>query len=153
MIHVVRHVIQGVVQGAILAVEMSVVSDSLKEDTDGMTQPAALVETGLYARMVNDLRETALTLGEVADVTGVKTRQVQHWASGSHRPQPEARDRLLELHYVVDRLRDVYTPEGIEIWLHGRNRSLKGEKPIDLLREGDFERVLYAIDRLAAGAM
>lgn len=118
-----------------------------------MTQSQALAEAGLYARLVDDLRTTALTSAEVADITGVKVRQVQHWASGAHRPQGEAKDRLLELHYVVERLRDVYKPEGIDIWVHGRNRGLNGEKPIDLLRAGRFEEVLAAVERLASGAM
>ena len=154
IVQVVGTVFLAVVSPANLCVVMDVIVRSRKDkERDAMTHAPALAESGLYARMVNDLSETALTYGEVADITGVKTRQVQHWASGSHRPQPEARDRLLELHYVVERLRDLYTPEGIEIWLHGRNKGLDGARPIDLLRDGRFETVLYAIERLAAGAM
>jgi hypothetical protein len=63
-----------------------------------------------------------------------ETQPVQHWASGAHRPVGETKDRLLELHYIVDRLRDVYNAEGTDIWLHGRNRTLNSEKPIDRLR-------------------
>lgn len=113
----------------------------------------ALAKSGLYAKLVGDLREGVLTNAELAGITGVKSRQVQHWASGAHRPQGEAKDRLLELHYIVDRLLDVYTPEGVDIWLHGRNRSLEAQKPIDLLAEGKFEQVLAAVERLASGAM
>jgi hypothetical protein len=113
----------------------------------------SLMESGLYARIVEDLRETALTTAEVAAITGVRERQVQHWAAGSHRPQGIKRDRLLELAYVVDRLRDVYKPEGIDIWLHGRNRDLQGERPMDLLAQGEFAMVLNAIERLETGAM
>ncbi len=108
---------------------------------------------GLYARLVDDLRGGVLSSAELARITGVKVRQVQHWASGAHRPQGQAKDRLLELHYIVERLRDVYTAEGADIWIHGRNRDLGGEKPIDLLTEGQFERVLAAVERLGAGAM
>jgi DNA-binding transcriptional regulator YiaG len=134
---------------------MGVILDAIKDvDLGGeMTSSQALAESGLYARMVEDVRDTAFTAAEIADITGVKVRQVQHWASGAHRPQADARDRLLELHYIVERLRDIYTPEGIEIWVHGRNRALGGEKPIELLRAGEFERVLAEIERLAAGAM
>ncbi len=108
---------------------------------------------GLYAHLVDDLRGGVLNNAELATITGVKTRQVQHWAAGTHRPQGEAKDRLLELHYILERLRDVYTAEGTDIWIHGRNRDLGGEKPIDLLAAGQFERVLAAIERLSAGAM
>jgi hypothetical protein len=112
-----------------------------------------LAESGLYAKLVGDLREGVLTNAELAEITGVKTRQVQHWASGAHRPVGEAKDRLLELHYIVDRLRDIYTAEGADIWLHGRNRTLSSEKPIDLLSAGKFKEVLGAVERLASGAM
>jgi hypothetical protein len=53
----------------------------------------------------------------------------------------------------MDRLRDSYTAEGANIWIHGRNRDLGGEKPIDLLAAGQFERVLAAVERLGAGVM
>lgn len=109
--------------------------------------------SSLYAHLVDDLRGGILTNAELAKITGVKVRQVQHWAAGTHRPQGEAKDRLLELHYILERLRDVYTAEGADIWVHGRNRDLGGEKPIDLLAAGQFERVLAAVERLGAGAM
>src|SRR3954452_25627904 len=135
---------------------MGVVTDVIRhvgEGREDVTRSHALAESGLYARMVGDLRTTALTNSEVAEITGVKVRQVQHWASGAHRPVGEAKDRLLELHYIVDRLRDIYTAEGADIWLHGRNRTLRSEKPIDLLSAGKFKEVLGAVERLASGAM
>jgi putative toxin-antitoxin system antitoxin component (TIGR02293 family) len=133
------------------ATVLSAPSSLPQEETLARSQ--SLAETGLYAHIVDDLRTTALTNAEVAAITGVKTRQVQHWASGAHKPQGEAKDRLLELNYVVERLKDVYRPEGIDIWLHGRNRGLGDRKPIDLLRAGAFEEVLAAVDRLRSGAM
>jgi Protein of unknown function (DUF2384) len=113
----------------------------------------SLMDSGGYARIVEDIRETALTSAEIAEITGVKERQVHHWASGAHRPQGIKRDRLLDVAYIVDQLKDVYTPEGVDIWLHGRNESLGGQRPIDLLRAGDFQTVLYAVERLKTGAM
>jgi hypothetical protein len=114
---------------------------------------SSLMESGYYARIIEDLRETALTAGEVAAIAGVKERQVQHWAAGTHRPTGTKRDRLLELAYIVERLSDVYRPEGIDIWIHGRNRDLGGERPIDLLRQGNFSAVLNAVEQLETGAM
>lgn len=135
-------------------VVMGVVLDVARYVEGGeVTRSQALAESGLYARLVDDLREGVLTNAELAEITGVKTRQVQHWASGTHRPQGDAKDRLLELHYIVERLLEVYKPEGADIWLHGRNRDLGSDKPIDLLRAGSFERVLAAVERLASGAM
>jgi len=113
----------------------------------------SLMESGYYARIIESLRETALTAAEVAAITGVKERQVQHWVAGTHRPAGAKRDRLLELAYIVERLGDVYRPEGIDIWIHGRNRDLGGQRPIDLLQRGDFAAVLNAVERLETGAM
>jgi uncharacterized protein (DUF2384 family) len=106
----------------------------------------------LYPRIVDDIREASVTTVELAEITGVRERQVQNWASGTNRPSGEARNRLLELNYIIGLLRDVYTTEGIEIWLHGRNRDLAGRRPIDMLKSGDFEEVLQLIDQLVHGA-
>lgn len=109
-------------------------------------------QSELYTRLVEDIRTSALTIQELAEVTGANRRQVSNWASGVHKPVGVKRDRLLEVHYLVTLLREVYTREGAEIWLHGRKRSLDGRRPIDLLREGDFKTVLNAVERLATGA-
>jgi hypothetical protein len=53
---------------------------------------------------------------------------------------------------IVERLRDVYTREGIDVWLHARNRDLDGHRPIDLLQARDFATVRHVIERLRSGA-
>lgn len=116
-----------------------------------MSQSAADM---MYPRVVGELRDSsALSAAEIANLTGVSERQVQRWASGASRPEGDSRTRLLELKYVVDQLREVYTEEGVEIWLHGRNRGLGGQRPIALLGTGEFETVLELIERLHVGAM
>ena len=49
-------------------------------------------------------------------------------------------------------LRDIYTEEGVEIWLRGRKRLLGGERPIDLIERGEIDRVLAVVEMLASGA-
>lgn len=107
----------------------------------------------LYTRIVEDVRDSGMSTADVARVVGVAERQVRNWTSGGNTPSGRNRDRLLELHYVTRLLRDVYTREGAEIWLHGRKRSLNGRRPVDLLAEGYYDEVLDAIERLHAGAM
>jgi hypothetical protein len=111
-----------------------------------------LRDEALFSRIVESVREAALTTGEIAQIVGVDERQVYNWASGTSKPRGTNKDRLLEIKYIVDVLGDVYRPEGIDIWIHARNRSLKGQKPIDLLTAGDFKTVIAAIDRLKTGA-
>jgi uncharacterized protein (DUF2384 family) len=115
--------------------------------------PAPGLAEGLYARLVEELRDSGLSTTDVARLVGVAERQVRNWTSGGNSPAGRNRDRLLELHYVTRLLRDVYTREGAEIWLHGRKRSLDGRRPIDMLAEGQYDEVLDAIERLASGAM
>jgi hypothetical protein len=113
---------------------------------------SSLKEAGLFTRIVDDVREAALTTVEIAEITGVDERQVYNWASGASRPKGVKRDRLLEIHFIVKELREVYTPEGADIWLHGRNKELGRTRPIDLLIEGDFQTVLAAVERLTTGS-
>jgi transcriptional regulator with XRE-family HTH domain len=104
----------------------------------------------VYSRIVGGLRES-LSTEELAKVIGIHARQVQNWAAGRNRPQGDNRDQLLGVHYLVQRLRDVYQPEGVEIWLHARNREFDGLRPLDLLVAGEYERVLAAVERLSDG--
>lgn len=106
-----------------------------------------------YRDLVNEVRSGPLTVAEVAEIVGVNERQVHNWSNGTNRPKGQSRERLLELNYIVKQLQDVYAPEGIEIWLHGRHRSLDGRRPVDLLRQQDFRTVLDAVERLQSGAM
>jgi hypothetical protein len=122
---------------------------SLASQSDSTERPTEL----LYARIVEEVKDGGLSSLDVAQVIGVAERQVRNWSAGANTPSGRNRDRLLELHYLVRLLREVYTREGAEIWLHGRKRSLKGKRPIDLLETGKSDVVLDAIERLRAGAM
>jgi len=106
-----------------------------------------------YQEIVREIRTTGLSNGDIAKATGVKERQVQHWAAGSSRPRDETRDRLVDTHYVVRLLGTVYRPEGVEIWMHAKNRAFDGARPIDLLAAGDFQPVVGAVERLRTGAI
>jgi len=122
---------------------------SLAPHPDGAERSGEL----LYARIVDEVRDGGLSNAEMAQVIGVAERQIRNWSGGTNAPSGRNRDRLLELHYLVGLLREVYTHEGAEIWLHGRKKSLNGRRPIDLLENDESELVLDAIERLRAGAM
>ena len=106
-----------------------------------------------YRDLVNEVRRGPLTAGELAEIVGVKERQIHNWSSGTHNPKGKAKDRLFEVSYIVKQLKEIYVAEGIEIWLHGRNQSLGGQRPVDLLRAGEFRTVLDALERLKSGSM
>lgn len=107
-------------------------------------------ESPLYRHVVADAKR-ALSIVEIGRITGVGDRAVQKWAQGASRPEGTSRERLLELKYVIEQLSDVYDDEGIEIWLHARQRAFAGHPPLELLQQGRFEEVLQVIERLAGG--
>lgn len=106
---------------------------------------------GVYEQIVRDLQEASLTQDEVAAVVQTNIRSVQNWAGGRTKPRADARDRLLELHYIVRKLREFLTPDGVEVWLHSRNSWLDDRKPVDILAEGHFDEVLRVIAQISNG--
>lgn len=107
-------------------------------------------DSPVYRHVVADTRR-ALTLAEIGEIVGAGERAVQKWAAGSARPEGSKRDRLLELQYVIEELSDVYKPEGVDIWLHSRQRALADRRPLDVLKAGEFQTVLQLVQRLAGG--
>lgn len=107
-------------------------------------------DSPVYRHVVADTRR-ALTLSEIGEIVGASERSIQKWAAGTARPEGSKRDRLLELQYVIEELSDVYKPEGVEIWLHSRQRALKDQRPLDVLKNGEFQTVLRLVQRLAGG--
>jgi hypothetical protein len=71
--------------------------------------------------------------------------------SGQGAPRGQKADRLLDIRTIVELLSDSYTDEGIDIWLHSRNRNLDLRRPIELLTEGKIDEVLEQARWVAGG--
>jgi DNA-binding transcriptional regulator YiaG len=104
-----------------------------------------------FMRLVDDVTENVITQSEFASAVGASERTVQNWVSGHSKPRGTAATRVLDVVHLVSQLRDVYTDEGIQIWLKTRNRNLGGRRPIELLGEGRFDEVLEEVDRVVGG--
>ena len=52
---------------------------------------------------------------------------------------------------VADAALEVYTEEGVRIWMAAKNRHLEDRSPEDLIRSGESDRVMTYIDFLAEG--
>jgi DNA-binding transcriptional regulator YiaG len=102
-----------------------------------------------YLRIVEQVTGSGISQRELSAAVGASVRSVQNWASGETAPRGASREKLLDVQFMVDELRSVYTDEGIEIWLHARNRNLGGSRPIDLLTSGEVEPVLEEAQRLS----
>ena len=88
---------------------------------------------------------------DIARALGTNPRTVARWLNGETAPRPDARERLLELIAVLERLSATLKPAAAHDWLFTPNLSLDYDKPVDLLRGGEYRRVLGAIDALAEG--
>lgn len=104
-----------------------------------------------YMRVVEEVTKAGITQAELAKAVGSGPRAVQNWASGQNTPRGQAVKRLLDVRTVVELLSDSYTDEGIDIWLHARNRNLDMRRPIDLIVEGDVEKVIDQAKWVAGG--
>jgi len=105
-----------------------------------------------YLRIVQQVTGSGISQRELGSAVGASLRSVQNWATGESAPRGGSRTRLLDMKYIVEELRAVYTEEGVNIWLHARNRNLGGDRPIDLLTAGEVDRVVEEAQRLS-GAM
>lgn len=88
---------------------------------------------------------------DLARVLETTPRTVSRWLHGQTTPRGEARERVLEILHVFDQLSRVLRPAAAHDWLLAPNALLDHEKPIDLLRAGEYRRVLGAIEALAEG--
>jgi transcriptional regulator with XRE-family HTH domain len=105
-----------------------------------------------YLRIVDDITRSGVTQAELGQAVGASLRTVQNWAAGNGTPVGAKVRRLLDVQYIVRELRVAYTEEGVQIWLHARNRNLDGQRPIDLLAADKYDEVLAEAERVS-GAM
>lgn len=85
---------------------------------------------------------------DIANITDVSKATVSRWKSGDIKPLPRNELILSDLHYVVARLQNYYSPDEIRTWLHARHPQLNGERAIDLIHQERTIDVLKVIDRL-----
>lgn len=104
-----------------------------------------------FMRLIDGVTEHVFTQSELAAAVGAAERTVQNWASGHTKPRGDAATRVLDLVHLVQELGQVYTDEGIQIWLKSRNRNLNHRRPIDLLSEGHVDEVLEEVHRVVGG--
>lgn len=88
---------------------------------------------------------------DVAQVTGATPRSVSRWTAAKASPRRDAEDRLLELKSVVDLLRSVLRDEPARLWLRSPSPDLDWRKPLELIADGEYRRVIGAVLAMAEG--
>lgn len=96
-------------------------------------------------------RQAGLTEVDLADGTGASPRTVRRWAQERTQPQTRYQRHIDDLRTIVQLLEDSLTAKGMRQWLRSRNRYLGGQRPIDLLRENQFDRVHEAAQAFREG--
>jgi transcriptional regulator with XRE-family HTH domain len=104
-----------------------------------------------YMSVVEDVTRAGITQAELARAVGAGIRTVQNWASGRNAPRGQAAKRLLDVRTAITMLGDSYTDEGVDIWLHSRNRNLDMQRPIDLIVDGEIDKVIDEAAWVAGG--
>lgn len=108
---------------------------------------------GTVTRYIDDLGEHGGLKGtDIANIADVSSATVTRWKSGTHRPHPKTQLILSDLHYIVGRLEEYYSPQEIRLWLYAPHPQLEGRRAIDLIVDGKTEAVVAILERLDAEA-
>ena len=105
----------------------------------------------LASTVSSAIERLGLTYEEVGDIVDASARSVARWTSGQVVPQRLNKQRLIELAYVADALAEVLPRDQANVWMFSPNRLLAHAKPADLVRDGEYQRVLALIDAMAQG--
>ncbi|HZJ28244.1 MAG TPA: antitoxin Xre/MbcA/ParS toxin-binding domain-containing protein [Acidimicrobiia bacterium] len=102
--------------------------------------------------LLDHLSEGAVVdTADLARVSDTNPRSVARWKAQESMPRREAEERLLELRAVVDLARRVMSDEAARFWMRSPNPDLGYEKPLDLVAEGQYQRVVDLLLALAEG--
>jgi uncharacterized protein (DUF2384 family) len=88
----------------------------------------------------------------VARVLNKNPKTVLRWLRHGVAPRWESEQRLRELEAVLDRLGGVVEPGAAREWLFTPVPLLDYRLPADLVRDGEYRRVIAAIDAIGEGA-
>lgn len=104
-----------------------------------------------FVAVMQEVRAAGMSGATLAKVVGASERTVQTWAAGTNKPSGVRAMRLLDVQVTLKRLGDLYTPEGIDIWLNSRNARFEMKRPIDLLTDGEIDRVSEEVEAMLGG--
>lgn len=88
---------------------------------------------------------------DLARVSDTNPRSVARWKAHTAVPRRDAEERLLELRAVVDLARRVMRDDAARVWLRSPNPDLGYRKPLELVAEGKYQRVIDVLLALAEG--
>ena len=102
-------------------------------------------------RLGEVMEETAIDASGIARILDKDPKTVQRWLRSRTEPQWDVREILLILNVVLERLAQVIEPTFAEDWLFTPVPGLDYHRPVELIRDGDYLRVLNLIDSVGEG--
>jgi uncharacterized protein (DUF2384 family) len=87
----------------------------------------------------------------VARIVDKDPKTVSRWLRHQTEPRWEAREMLLALGVVLERLAQVMERGAAEDWLFTPVPLLDYQRPVDLLRRGEYRPVLGLVDAIGEG--
>lgn len=105
-----------------------------------------------HALLLNHLYEgSVVDTADLARVSSAHPRSVIRWQRQEATPRRQAEERLLELRAVVDLARSVMQDDAARFWMRAPNRDLDYKKPLDLVANGQYEKVIDILLALDEG--
>lgn len=105
---------------------------------------AEITTTGIYGRLQSRLVDLVELYG--IDIVGDFQSDTEAFTDLT---DPGERKRLIDLHYIVDRLLEIQTPENAYDWLHSYNPDL-GAVPAEIMRRRGTSQIIDVINALDA---
>lgn len=113
---------------------------------------ATSVPSQAVLRLGQVMRATSIDASGVARIVDRSPKTVQRWLRHETTPRWDAREIVLTLNVVLERLAEVIDPAAAEEWLFTPVPGLGHQRPVDLIRAGRAREVLNLIDALGEGA-
>lgn len=107
-----------------------------------------------YATEADFIKKTGgLATVDIARATGADQTTVRAWVRGTRSPSGLYAERLSELSAIIERLSHVLRPEFIRSWLIKPIVALDDDKPLDVIRAGEYRRVSRVVSALEGTAV
>lgn len=109
--------------------------------------------SAVISKKIDSIRELGgINSRDLAQLLSTTPETVSRWRGGKTEPQPDSRDSLLRLEYLINELSELYNPKEAKLWIYSPNSLLDGKRPLELIHGGDIELVLDVIAQLKDGA-
>ena len=115
-------------------------------------EPIANMSNAIATRLDEIQYKAGVSARDVAQLLDTAAETISRWRKGKTEPQRQLRDRLLQLHWLVSELSELYRPDEAKLWLFSPHKMLDGRRPADLIAQGKAEDVLRIIEQLKDGA-